>query len=521
MKKAKTRIYRILSGMNQLKWSLTLKGVAVGLLAGLLSVLYRMGIEHGVDTSVEIYAWLKAHPLLLLPWLVLILGAGFLLNWLVGREPMASGSGIPQVKGIVLFGLKMKWKSILLVRFIGGILCSYFGLSLGREGPSIQIGAAAGQAAAERCGRHGTLEDDYLITGGAAAGLSAAFNAPLSGMVFALEEIHRSFSPLILISATAASLTADFISKYFFGLKPVLDFTDVPVLPISYYGWLLPLGFISGLIGSLLNRTLLDFQKLYAKLPAPMRPCIALLIALPCGLFLPLTLGGGRNLIRLSESTQLGIGMLLVYLIVKLLFTGASFGSGVPGGIFFPILTVGALSGSIVGYVASSAGLPTQYVSDFAVCAMAGALAASVKAPVTSILLTAEMSGSLVHLLPVAACAFLALLVSDMLKIEPIYDALLNRLMEKSDNSLPQPEQGGLIEFPVEYGSTAANHTVKEVQWPQGLLIVGLRRGTKELIPSGKTRIMPGDYLVILSSETQEQNIREQVRSLCRTAQEP
>lgn len=520
MEKAKTRIYRILSGMNQLKWSLTLKGIGVGVLAGLLSIFYRMGIEHGVDTSIQIYAYLKTHPLLLLPWLALIAGVGFLLNWMIKHEPMASGSGIPQVKGVVLFGLKMKWKSILAVRFVGGILCSFFGLSLGREGPSIQIGAAAGQAVAERCGRHGTLEDDYLITGGAAAGLSAAFSAPLSGMVFALEEIHRSFSPLILISATAASLTADFLSKNFFGLRPVLDFTDVPVLPIPYYGWLLPLGIVSGLIGSLLNRTLLDFQKLYTKLPAPVRPCAALLIALPCGLFLPLTLGGGRDLIRLSESTQLGLGMLFIYLIVKLLFTGASFGSGVPGGIFFPILTVGALSGSIVGYAASGMGLPPQYISDFAVCAMAGALAASVKAPVTSILLTAEMSGSLVHLLPVAACAFVALLVSDMLKIEPIYDSLLDRYLEKSGNSSPHPEQGGLIEFPVEYGSTAANHTVKEVKWPQGLLIVGLRRGTKELIPSGKTRILPGDYLVILFSETQERNIREQVRCLCRTAQD-
>ena len=107
-----------------------------------------------------------------------------------------------------------------------------------------------------------------------------------------------------------------------------------------------------------------------------------------------------------------------------------------------------------------------------------------------------------------------------MLKIEPIYDSLLDRYLERSGNSSPHPEQGGLIEFPVEYGSTAANRTVKEVKWPQGLLIVGLRRGTKELIPSGKTRILPGDYLVILSSETQERNIRERVRCLCRTAQD-
>ena len=117
--------------MNQLKWSLTLKGIGVGVLAGFLSIFYRMSIENGVDTSVQIYAYLKTHPLLLLPWLALIAGVGFLLNWMIKLEPMASGSGIPQVKGVVLLGLKMKWKWILAVRFAGGILCSFFGLSLG------------------------------------------------------------------------------------------------------------------------------------------------------------------------------------------------------------------------------------------------------------------------------------------------------------------------------------------------------------------------------------------------------
>lgn len=511
-----SRIHRMLSRLNQLKWVLLLKGLLVGIVAGLLAVLYRLCIEYGTDFAIKIYQFLKLHPLAILPWLLILAGVGLFLGWLIRLEPMASGSGIPQVEGVLLFGLKMKWTTILAVRFVGGALCSVFGLSLGREGPSIQIGASGGQMIAKASAK-GRLEENYLITGGAAAGLSAAFSAPLSGVVFALEEVHRSFSPLILLSATAASLTADFISKTVFGLRPVLDFKAIPQLPLNFYLWLLPLAVFAGLIGSLMNKSLLAFQTLYGRVPARIRPIIALLIALPFGLFLPQVLGGGQGLINTAEGLRAGVWMLLLFLGAKMLFTGTSFGSGVPGGIFMPILSVGALAGSVFGLIAVHFGLPVQYVADFAVCAMAGALSSSVKAPITSILLTAEMSGTLVHLLPVAICAFIALLLSDLLKIQPIYEALLERFAEKQGKALPAEEKSGLHEFPVEMGSYAGNKIISDIEWPENALIVGIRRGAKELLPKGNTKILPGDYLLILSGGENEESIEERIRSYCRT----
>ena len=346
--------------------------------------------------------------------------------------PYTSGSGIPQVEGIVLFGIKIRWYTVLAVRFVAGLLSSFFGVSLGREGPSIQIGAAGAQAIADQLGKS-KLEKNYLITAGASAGLSAAFNAPLSGIVFSLEEVHRTFSPNILIAATSAALTADVVSKYFFGLKPVLSYSSIPQLPIRFYPLLIVLGIVSGLVGSAMNRGLLRFGKYYDKLPAQLRPAIALLLALPCGLFLPQILGGGQELIKLSEHAQAGILMTALLLATKLIFTCTSFGSGLPGGIFMPILSVGALTGGLFGQALIGAGLPAECLPAFCVCAMAGAMASSVKAPVTSILLMAEMTGSLIHLLPVAMVAFIALLISDLLGVSPIYEVLLERIRSPED----------------------------------------------------------------------------------------
>lgn len=510
----KTGVYRKLTGLDKLKWSIAAKGIVAGAFAGLLAVAYRVFIEYGTRTALKIYDMIRLHPLLVLPWLALITGAGLFIAWIVKLEPMASGSGIPQVKGVVLYGMKMKWYTILFARFAGGALGAFCGLSLGREGPSVQIGAAGAGIVSHKASKDG-LEENYLITGGAAAGLSAAFNAPLSGMVFALEEIHRSFSPLILIAATAASLTADLISKCFLGLKPVLSFTTVAQWPVPLYFWIIPLGLVSGLSGVIINKALLGFQSFYWKLPEKARPVIALLIALPFGLLLPEVLGGGQGLIGFAETTKSGLTFLVILLAAKILFTSTSFGSGIPGGVFMPILSVGALSGSIVGIIATGFGMPSQFISGFAVCAMAGALSGAVKAPVTSILLAAEMTGSLVHLMPVAACSFIALLFSDVLKTSPLYEELLERFACRNGHDLKTQQKGGLIEIPVEYGSKAANHIVRDMEWPQGALIVAVKRGEKEIIPDGSLKMLPGDYLVILSEEDRENQIFEKLKKLC------
>lgn len=509
-----SNVYRILSGLNRLRWKVAIKGILCGFVAGLLVVIYRLGIEQGTETSIKIYSFIKHHPIITLPWLLAALVISLFISWLIRLEPMASGSGIPQVEGILLYGMRMKWYTILFVRFAGGIISSFFGISLGREGPSIQIGASGSQAIAQRISSN-KLEENYLITGGAAAGLSAAFNAPLSGIVFSLEEVHRSFSPIILIAATTASLTADTVSKYFFGLKPVLDFMTIPQLPEKSYLWLIPIGILSGFMGSLMNKGLLGIQELYGKLPIMIRPLAALLVALPCGLLLPQVLGGGQNLIQLSEKGTASILMIIIILAVKLIFTCICFGSGIPGGIFMPILSIGALSGALLGVTATHFGLPTEYISIFAVCAMAGALSSSVKAPITSILLTAEMTGSLVHLLPVAACSFIALLFSDILKVTPIYEALLERIAGKNEESIKNKKQGILMEFPVEFGSAVCNRTISEIDWPEHSLVVGIHRGDKDIVPNGATKIISGDYLVILSSEQVFRDISSLIRALC------
>ncbi len=503
---------------------MALRAMLCGIIVGMLVSLYREGIDAGTVAARRGYAMILRDPRWIGVWICAAIAVGLLVAFLVAWEPMAGGSGIPQVEGVVLRGMHMTWLRILLVRFVGGLLCGMFGLSLGREGPSIQIGAATGQASSRAMGRRG-IESNYLMTAGAAAGLSAAFNAPLSGMMFALEEVHRSFSPMILLSATAASLSADFVSEYWFGLTPVLNFTRLSQLSLTEYLWMVPLGIAAGLVGSLINIMLLGFQTAYSRISAPARPLVALVVALPVGIWLPMALGGGEDLIGFAERATSGVGFLLVLLAVKMLFTSTSFGSGVPGGIFMPILASGTLTGSVVGILAGHAGVPSGHVAVFAVCAMAGTLAASVKAPVTSILLTVEMSGTLVHMLPVTACAFAALFVSDLLHIKPIYSALLDRYVDSHPDeaagslrdSRGRESGNAVMEFGVEVGSPLAGRSLGDVAWPSSAAVVDIRRGDDEIVPTATTVMMAGDYLLLMFPAAQVTQVRADMDSLCGT----
>lgn len=515
MKQSGTRMYRFFSNLERFQWNIALKSLLTGALAGLLAVLYRLATEKGTDFAVSVYGYLKIHPAMTAVWAAAAVAAGLVIAWLIRLEPMASGGGVPQVEGVILYGLKMRWYAVIAVRYIAGILGSLFGLSFGPEGPSIQMGAAVSEGVSNRISET-RIERNHLLTSGAAAGLSAAFSAPLTGMIFALEEIQRSFSPTVLLSATTASLMADFISKYFFGLKPVLYFQNVPSLPLAQYLWLFPLGIFVGLCGVAANRGMLLFQTAYGKIPQKLRPVVAILLALPCGLLLPQVLGGGRNLITFTEGTQTAISMVALLLVVKILFSGTSFGSGTPGGIFMPIISIGALSGCLSGLAAVKLGMPRVYLPVFIICGIAGGLSSCVKAPVTSIILTAELTGSFLHILPVAICSLTALLVSDLLKTKPIYEELLHRYIEKNGYAIPAADKRGeLIEFPVEAGSGISRKLLRDIGWPEGSLVVGLRRGSEELVPKGDTQILPGDYLLVLAPQDESREVRKEIWKLC------
>lgn len=513
-KNNKHNTYNTLSLWHNFKLKLVSEGIMVGIISGLIVVLYRYVLEEVSHLTKKIYSLQIHKPEFIPVWFLVLIFASYIVGRMIKKQPMISGSGIPQVEGVLLRRLKMDWLKVIVGKFVGGTLALGAGLSLGREGPSVQIGAAVGQGFS-RIFKRVKMEEKYLITSGASAGLAAAFNAPLAGVIFALEEVHKNFSPLVLLSAMSASLTADFVSKQFFGLHPIFNFAKLPILPLKYYIYLIFLGVTVGIFGVVFNSVLLKTQDLYKSqkwLGSEFRPLIPFLLAGVLGLAMPQVLGGGHELIVSIVETNVTLKMLIILLIVKFFFTMISYGSGAPGGIFLPLLVLGALTGNIYGVILVEVfHVSPQYINNFIVLAMAGYFTAIVRAPITASILITEMTGSFSHLLALTIVSITSYMVADFMKSEPIYESLLERFLHSNvkDEFIGNSKHKVIIETAISLGTVLEGKRIKEIKWPTHCLLVGIKRGGNEIIPKGDTTIYAGDYLIVLSDEDHASNVNK------------
>lgn len=439
MNKKTDNLLELLVDKRRFSLRLLLEGLAVGLGAGISisvfryllagSEILRPVIYHNLREALADGQW-QWLALYILSFIII----AYLLKLIVAREPMCTGSGIPQIKGILQGDMSMRWFSVLWSKIIGGVLAIGAGMSLGREGPSVQIGACVGQGLSQTSRRTG-FESRILMTAGAGAGLAAAFNAPLAGVIFGLEEMQKTISPALLLTGITASITAATVTEVVFGMSPVFSMGYLLPLPLNLFDVLVVAGMIIGLLGRLFNIALAYSLNTYSKLglSGMKKPLVPLALAGILGFILPEILGGGNLLVDSLVVTDYTIGFLCLLFVGKFLFTMICFGSGVPGGIFLPMLVLGAAGGAVLAKLLVLAGLlPAMYYADIIVFGMAAYFSAVVKSPVTGSILILEMTGSFQHMLALLVVSLTAYVISDLTGGRPVYDELLDRALGKS-----------------------------------------------------------------------------------------
>lgn len=501
--------YVALDNWHTFRLRLFIEGIFVGIFGGLCISLFRFLL--GEAEALRIYAYnaflipavAKENFIPLCLWAAALVVTGFLLYRMCLYAPMAGGSGIPQVKGVILGLYKMKWFRILWVKIIAGALGIGAGLSLGREGPSIQIGAVAGQGISRLLGRT-RMEERYLITSGASAGLAAAFNAPLAGMMFALEELHRNFSGAVLLPTMTSAITATIVTHFFFGRSTSFHFLNLVPMPAEHLGLVVLIAISAGFAGIIFNYGLLHTSSFY-NLPFFKNQYVKILFALfsACllGFFLPQVLGGGNTLVdQLAAGRFTSLSFLVLLLVGKYVFTLISYGCGVPGGFFLPLLVVGALLGSVEAHVLVSLELINEvYTPNIIIIGMVSLFAASVRSPITGTLLILEMTGDFGHLMALALGSAVAYITAELLKGEPIYDALLKKsLSAKPDKACE--EERNIVEVPIGSGSLLEGKKIRDVPRMKQTLIIDLKRHGESVIPDPDIRLQAEDFLYILTA---------------------
>ncbi len=544
---------RTLERVKNFHYILILEGIAVGAFSGIVIVLFRLAISKAEEYMAILREFASHRAFMTAALFFMIFALAMLCAFLVKKESLISGSGIPQVKGELTDHIETKWYRVLAFKFIGAAAAIGAGLSLGREGPSVQLGAMVGKGFS-RITKKLHTEEKLLMTCGAGAGLAAAFNAPLAGVVFSLEELHKNFSEEVLLSTMAAAITSDFVSRYVFGLAPVFAIETPEMLPLKYYWIVILLGILLGVLGVFYNASVKKTQNMYGHIKDTfLRIIIPFIFAAVFSMVYPSVLGGGSNLVEGIAGGEFMLKGLLILLVVKYMYSMLSFASGAPGGIFLPLLVLGSVIGaSFFDISAPLLGIDDIYLANFVIFGMAGYFAAIVRAPITGVILISEMTGSLSHLLTLSIVSLAAYVTADILGGKPIYNQLLerilsNRVMEEGRAAETRrrrgmkltagvragavdtgaidgdKKRGGrrkarkvLVETPVHFGSAGDGMRVSELSLPKGTLIVSLTRDGDEIVPYGETVIRGGDRLVVLCDSDETAIVDDILNEKCR-----
>jgi CIC family chloride channel protein len=373
---------------------------------------------------------MRLYPVGGAPWRRLLfpvvgsLGIGYLLY---RYFPDARGSGVPQTKA----ALYAREGRITLRTVLGKFFCTSAtlasGIPLGREGPSVQVGAGIGSVLGRLLGLS-SEQVKNLIPVGAAAAIAAAFNTPLAAVLFALEEIVGDLNAPVMGAVVLASATAWMVLRVLLGNHPLFKVPQYELVHPAEFAVYAVLGVAGGLVSAAFTKLLLGMRARFLRFPQKtvwFQPVVGGLLVGLVGWFVPQVLGVGYGYVGDALNGNMAFKMMLLLVVLKLLTVTTSYASGNAGGIFGPALFIGAMLGGTVGTVAHH--LFPAYTATpgaYALVGMGAAFAGIVRAPMTSVLMIFEMTQDYAVIVPLMIANLVSLFIASRLQHEPIYEAL-------------------------------------------------------------------------------------------------
>lgn len=458
-----------------------------GVLTGTVVFLFKIAIKYVQEFSNFIYASVRNDPKFLL---LLILGAaliGSISFILIKFFPIIRGSGIPNSIAIMRGFIPFKWIRSLFGIFSSTLLTFLVGIPLGNEGPSVQMGCSIGKGTVNIFAKGNRAFEKYTLTGGACAGFTAATGAPLTGIIFAIEEAHRRFSPIIFMVASTATLAATLTVSIlcnafsFLNISPKLFELDAAAaLPLKYVWIAIIIGLVVGGISTAFTKIYKCFNSLIskklAKIPLYVKVLIIFITVTVIGFFLSGALGSGHHIIDEIFSANAPVWyMLIALLIIRALLLLVSTNTGITGGTLIPLLTFGAILGALISNAAVAMNiLPKEYSGAIALIAMSSFLAASSRTPLTAIILTVEIFSGFNNILMIAvgvAFAYLtiesskAISFTDLMAEQKIHETHLGKDLITVDAT-----------FEVQENAFVIGKEIRDILWPPHCAVISVKK---------------------------------------------
>lgn len=482
---------------------LYLGGVTGGITGGVIT-LYKCLAKHIIHFSEQGYHHFQEQPLWLIPAAVALFGLAVLLTLVYRKTTNLRGGGIPTAIGVLRGALPFRWLRNAIGILTLSLTTFLVGVPLGNEGPSVQLGTALGKGATTVMGKRGKPWGRYGMTGGACAGFATATGAPLCGILFAVEEAHHKVSPLLLVIAAAAVSTARLVSDL---LSPVLGVSSTLFPPLELPqlttadAWIpVVVGVVMGLfavlflnfyrgMSHLMNRTL-------ARVPEQYKIFTVLLLTLGVGTLSYSCISTVHELILSLFTGRIALTLLLVLLLVRTTLTVGANVASLTGGIFLPLLAIGAVLSGVLTSAGQALGMDPAYSPVILVLGITATIAGMMKMPLTAVAFAVEVLSGAPLILPVLLTVALAYGITELFGAESVNDRVLEHRLKHARAGRESITQETTVT--VGAGSFAEGKEIRDIFWPDGLFVLSVDKhralGSKTLQAGDRLHVRYATY---------------------------
>ena len=492
-------------------------GIICGSVTGAFIFLFKIAANKITELSQYLYSASNESRLSVALVFLALIGFALLMYAIHRISPEIKGGGIPRSEGVLRGVLSFRWFRTLIGTFFCSMVSFLCGLPLGSEGPAVLMGTSIGKM----CGnlsKNKTTWNRYIMTGGAGAGFAVATGAPLSGILFALEEIHKRFTPMLVLTVSVSVVSATYINQLLceaFGLSASLfHIEEFANFELSHIGYLLLLGVLVAFAVGLFDSSISLFARLTSRLSrfltAPVKlVAIFVITGILAYTFDDAMYSGHHTIEHVMENNKTVLFLVLLFAIrlIMMLFVTDS---GVTGGIFIPTLAIGAAFSALCAKLLVYMGMEETLFPAVVFLGMCAFIGGTLRAPLTASVLFIELTGQYTNLLFVALVVFTVTFITEILNRTPFYDYALEK-MEHAQNQGRQPVVA-CFEMTVAHGSFVVGKAVRDIMWPSASVVVSVKRAdetNKDMDNDGEKKLYVGDTLVLRARFFEEDEIRK------------
>lgn len=497
-------------------------GLLCGSFIGLLIFFYKLAAKKLTLFSEEIYEHAAENPIFIPIVFAVLIAFACVMAFMQKRIPEMKGGGIPRCEGILRGILPFRRMKTLIGTAIGSLISFFCGLPLGSEGPAVIIGTSIGGMCINSS-INKSAWSRYVMTGGAAAGFAVATGSPLSAIVFALEEIHKRFTPMLVLTVSTSVLSATYINKLlcsFYGMSPALisafDFPDFELENVLY---LIVLGIIVAVGVGAFDASLGYFGKfmkrLRKKVPDTAKLIVVFVLTGIMGLFFRDGIYSGHDIIENILSYGESLSLLLIVLFARMIMMVLVTDSGATGGIFIPTLAIGALVGAVGGRILVFAGMSPELFPSVVILGMCAFMGGTLRAPLTASIIFMEITCKFTNFFYVALVVFVVNFITAVFNQTPFYDRVLEVLEEHHHEG--KTSRITSYKMKVSEDAFVIGKTVRDIMWPASSVVVGITRADnnyEDMDHDGELKLFEGDTVILRAKVYDENIILESLRVL-------